>query len=136
MAGKRADAPQRLVLYGSLRRGQPAFRRFGLHRNLRYLGPCLVRGTLYDLGPYPGFVADGRQPIHGDLFEVGDPALLRRLDEFEDCRPEDPSASLYLRRPIALYRPAGKAWIYVYNRSPGAAPVVASGDWLAHFRGR
>jgi gamma-glutamylcyclotransferase (GGCT)/AIG2-like uncharacterized protein YtfP len=136
MLGTAAGPPQRLVLYGSLRRDQPAFRHLGLHRMLDHRGPGLVRGTLYDLGSYPGFVAAGCGLVHGDLFAITDEAVLRRLDDFEGYHPDDPAASLYLRRPISLERPAGEAWIYVYNRDPGAAPVVACGDWLRHLTAR
>ena len=136
MPARPTKVPERLVLYGSLRRGLPAFRRLGLQHALEFVGPCVVRGTLYDLGDYPGFVADGRHEVHGDLFALVDEAVLRRLDAFEGFRPESRAQSLYLRQPITLCRPAAEAWIYVYNRSPGAVPVVASGDWLAHLKER
>lgn len=136
MPARPTKVPERLVLYGSLRRGLPAFRRLGLQHALEFVGPCVVRGTLYDLGDYPGFVPAGRYAVHGDLFAVADEAVLRRLDDFEGFRREDRVHSLYLRQPITLCRPAGEGWIYVYNRSPGADPVVTSGDWLAHVKER
>ena len=93
-----------------------------------------MRGTLCDLGPYPGFSPECRSLGHGDLFAVHDVGAWARLDAFEAYRTDGPAASLYLRR-IALEQPPGDAWIYVYNGEV-AAPGVASGDWLAHLRAR
>lgn len=135
MPGTPTD-PDRLVLYGSLRWGQPGLRRLGLARALTWLGPCWVRGSLYDLGPYPGFSPEGRGRVHGDLVAVRDAGAWARLDAFEEYLPDDPAASLYLRRRIAVERPPGEAWIYFYNGRLGAAAQVASGDWLAHRRAR
>lgn len=126
----------RLVLYGSLRRGLPDFARLGLDRALAWLGPCAVRGALYDLGAYPGFSPASRSLVHADLFAVCDGAVLGQLDAFEHYVPEDPAASLYLRRRIGLERPAGEAWIYVYNGNLADVPLVGSGDWPAHLAAR
>ena len=91
--------PDRLVLYGSLRRGQPDFRRLALDRALAWLGPCQVRGTLYDLGSYPGFSPEGGGVVHGDLFALRDRAVLAVLDAFEDYRPGDPAGDASPERP-------------------------------------
>jgi gamma-glutamylcyclotransferase (GGCT)/AIG2-like uncharacterized protein YtfP len=128
--------PDRLVLYGSLRHGQPDFHRLALDKALDWLGPCEVRGRLYDLGPYPGFSPEGRSLVFGDLFAIRDSAALDRLDAFEGYVADDPLGSLYLRRRIALHRPSGEAWIYVYNGVLAAAPAVGSGDWLDYLRTR
>lgn len=128
--------PDRLVLYGSLRHGQPDFDHLALGGPLDWLGRCAVRGTLYDLGPYPGFSPEGGGLVFGDLFAIREPAALDRLDAFEGYVADDPRGSLYLRSRIALHRPAGEAWIYVYNGALGAAPAIASGDWLDHLRAR
>ncbi|HEX2255415.1 MAG TPA: gamma-glutamylcyclotransferase family protein [Afifellaceae bacterium] len=128
--------PDWLVLYGSLRRELPDFRRLGLGHALTWLGPCVVRGTLHDLGAYPGLSPAGGTDIQADLFAISDAAVLGQLDAFEGYVPEDTAASLYLRRRIAVRRPAVEAWIYLYNGELDGAPVVVSGDWLALLAAR
>jgi gamma-glutamylcyclotransferase (GGCT)/AIG2-like uncharacterized protein YtfP len=56
---------------------------------------------------------------------VSDAATLARLDRYEDFRPDDPDASLFLRVETTATLPDGsrhRCWVYVYNR-----PVPGSG---------
>lgn len=55
---RRLPPVRHIVLYGSLRGGQPPFRRFDLERRLAALGQVRLRGVLYDLGAYPGAVLE------------------------------------------------------------------------------
>lgn len=87
------------------------------------------------LVPGPGRVL-GMVHRTGPSFGAAD---LARIDAYEDHCPDDPAASEYLRRPLAVFSadPAGpvEAWGYVYNRPllRGARPIPG-GDfaaWLA-----
>jgi gamma-glutamylcyclotransferase (GGCT)/AIG2-like uncharacterized protein YtfP len=138
----RPVASESLFLYGSL---LPTLAPAALRRDvarLRPLGRGALRGRLYDLGDHPGAVPEARAAgwIAGEVFELpGDPALLARLDAYEDYTPGCPERSVFVRvrRPVALA--AGgelDCWVYAYARDPGAAPHIESGDWLAHLRGR
>jgi gamma-glutamylcyclotransferase (GGCT)/AIG2-like uncharacterized protein YtfP len=105
-------------------------------RNLRRLGRGSVRGRLYDLGEYPGAVLqDGEARIFGEVFQL--PAgqeMLQELDEYEGFNPADPVGSLFLRKKCPVVLDSGKqiaCWVYVYNRDPGAAPLVYNGDYSA-----
>lgn len=103
-------------------------------------------GTLYDLGDFPGVVLEpATGTVHGELYAVSDRALFDDLDDFEQFRPHAPEpfnprtglGSLYLRRSLAL--DGLSAEIYLWNLAgdriaPG--PIIASGDWIKHRRGR
>lgn len=129
-----------LALYGTLVAG--GLRRVGggVEDALVFVGPCRIPGRLFDLGPYPGLVASDPLPgggsVAGELYAVRDDAVLRRLDAFEDYRPDDPEGSEYLRRRVRLAEPDLEAWVYLYNRDVTGMPRVESGDWRHHRASR
>ncbi len=127
---------ERIAFYGTLMLPFPTLDRLGLADRLELLGPCLVPGRLYDLGPYPG-LAPGRRPVRGQLFRLLDPAALAVLDGFEGFDPADPAGSEYLRRRLELIEPAGvRAWAYLLNHDPAGLPLIECGDWAAHLAAR
>jgi len=124
-----------LFTYGTLLPGHAPAAMTAAASRLRLIGEGQVQGILYDFGPYPGAVLDAasERAIFGTVYELpADPAVLRQLDEYEDCYPEAPELSQYLRvrRPVAL---AGgetlDCWMYEYNRGIGSARIVESGKW-------
>jgi gamma-glutamylcyclotransferase (GGCT)/AIG2-like uncharacterized protein YtfP len=91
---------------------------------LRSLGPATVPGRLYDLGPYPGLVADDESRVVGELFAVPDGKLLAALDEYEGRE--------FRRVSTMATMPSGDAvacWLYVYAGDVGRAAVIAGGDY-------
>lgn len=133
----RPDAADCVALYGSLRRGQPAFRQLRLDRMLTWSGSCILRGRLHDFGDYPGLVPDDTAVVVADLFAIRRREAIAVMDAFEGYRRHDMAGSLYHRQRIELAHPRSSAWVYVYNTTRDAhdhrnAPVVAGGDWLAH----
>lgn len=122
-----------LALYGTLRRGEPAFRRLGLGACLRFAGPCVIPGALYDLGDYPALLAEAGE-VTGELYKVVDASVMQGLDAFEGVVPRRPAASLYLREQIRLLTPRVTAWVYVYNLAADRDKLdrsrrIQSGDW-------
>jgi len=99
-----------------------------------------ARGTLYDLGGYPGAVLDPHAEtiIHGVIYNLpGDPALLAQLDEYEEFDPDSPGESLFRRilHPVTMANNGAlPCWIYVYNRTPADAPVIPGGKYTANKR--
>lgn len=98
-----------LFAYGTLKRGCKN------HAHLparRYLGEAQTGPgwALYDLGDYPGMVADaaGTEPVRGELWEVDETAW-SQLDRFEGV-----DEGLYVREEIVLAGPAGTA-AYTYR---------------------
>lgn len=133
MADKEPKVGDWIALYGSLMRGLGAMDELGLGDRLRYVGPCVIAGELFDLGQYPGMRhGDGR--VIAELYALLDVGVIEELDEFEDYTPSRRRESLYLRESVALIQPSNTdAWLYVYNAVPNDSARIADGDWRAHY---
>jgi gamma-glutamylcyclotransferase (GGCT)/AIG2-like uncharacterized protein YtfP len=107
----------------------------GVVAKMRAVGEGFVRGRLYDLGGYPGAVPDANAPgrIFGTVMELpDDPEFLRRLDAYEECDPQSPETSEYVRELREVELAAGGArtcWFYRYNWETGEKRVIAGGSW-------
>jgi gamma-glutamylcyclotransferase (GGCT)/AIG2-like uncharacterized protein YtfP len=124
------DETRLLFVYGTLRpalaRGEPEV----LIRGLTCLGPATVRGSLYDLGSYPGFVA-GDGLVHGELLIIDSPTRLAAIDAYEECDGPDP---LYVREQVLATRPDAsvvKAWTYRFLRSVIQSRHIPAGNYAA-----
>jgi gamma-glutamylcyclotransferase (GGCT)/AIG2-like uncharacterized protein YtfP len=124
-----------LFAYGTL---QPDFAPTKIARvaaGLRPVGEGFVRGVLYDLGGYPGAVADSKAKgrILGTVMELPeDEDILARLDKYEGFDPEAPQTSEYIReRQVVELKTGGtvQCWFYRYNRKPRETDKVESGAW-------
>ena len=142
MANAERRGGECLFLYGSLLPPlAPAELREAL-AGLHPLGRGSLRGALYDLGEHPGAVPDAEAAtwIDGEVFELPqDPALLARLDAYEEYTPERPERSPFVRarRRVVLARGGElECWVYAFARDPRGLPRVASGDWLGHVRSK
>lgn len=104
-------------------------------RRLRPVGAANANGRLYDLGDYPGALLDAssERKIRGRVFKLpADDAILKSLDSYEGYEPGDPKGSLFVRKRATVTLDDGRklrCWIYVYNRDPADAPLVADGDY-------
>lgn len=103
-----------LYVYGTLRPGNTE--------------PVDIPGVMCDLGWYPGVALhdDVTQTFKAERIVVTDEEL-RKLDQYEGYRPDDPESSLYLRVPYQ------DGEIYVYNSSLTDRKIVESGDWLVYY---
>jgi gamma-glutamylcyclotransferase (GGCT)/AIG2-like uncharacterized protein YtfP len=121
-----ASAPTLLFVYGTLKRGGS---NHGVLSDQSFVGEArTVPGfRLFDLGEYPGMIADQSSPISvtGEVWSVNDEALAR-LDAFEGV-PE----GLYRRVAIQLLEPVGAESVqtYLYNREIAGRVEIASGTW-------
>jgi gamma-glutamylcyclotransferase (GGCT)/AIG2-like uncharacterized protein YtfP len=135
-----APGSDRLFAYGTLMSG---FSRRPLLGGAVLEGLGRIRGSLYDLGDYPGVVLDDRGWVTGELYRVPDlPARLPALDQEEGCDPADETRSLYVRRTVPVHGAEGRvrpASVYAYNErfgpAAGRGPRIESGDWRAHLAG-
>jgi gamma-glutamylcyclotransferase (GGCT)/AIG2-like uncharacterized protein YtfP len=124
-----------LFTYGTLQPGHAPAKIASVADRLRLIGPGHIHGTLYDFGYYPGAVLDPSTPrkIFGTVYELpDDPAVLQRLDEYEDCYRGSPEFSQYLRVRHPVELAIGQTidcWIYVYNRDVRSARIVEDGKW-------
>lgn len=130
-----------LLLYGTLCAGEPAHERFGLRAALTLVGRRSVPGTLYDLGAYPGLVL-GAGTVDAELYRIGDPGIVARLDRYEGYDARAARASLFARRAVRVPRHTGAtagtlgAWVYAYNGPVAGAPAIRATTWREHRRGR
>jgi gamma-glutamylcyclotransferase (GGCT)/AIG2-like uncharacterized protein YtfP len=128
LARERGAERASLFIYGSLMRG------FDLHHYMTgatFIGEGRIRGTLVNLGRYPGLVA-GRGDVRGELYALEDPAQLEALDDLEEYDPERVENSEYVRAERDVQLDDGRtcrAWVYVYTRDATGYPAIASGDW-------
>jgi gamma-glutamylaminecyclotransferase len=105
-----------LFVYGTLKRGCKNHHHIA---DQRFLDQARTAPgyALYDLGDYPGLVADAgdTQGVTGELWEV-DEAALSRLDEFEGV-----DEGLYRRQRVELRDSVNHAHAhtYLYARDPG-----------------
>jgi gamma-glutamylcyclotransferase (GGCT)/AIG2-like uncharacterized protein YtfP len=104
-------------------------------RRLEVIGKGTVRGTLFDLGSYPGAVIDRASPrrIAGTVFRLPeDSGIMRKLDKYEGYNPESPHTSLFIRRVHPVHMTNGQVlecWIYEYNGRPDHASIIESGTY-------
>lgn len=121
-----------LFLYGTLLPGETPAEAEDLVNDLRRVGSASVRGRLYDLGDYPGAIFDPASAtwIHGEIFEVPDDDTLQAIDRYEEFDESNPETSTFVRAKLPVRLRDGRdveSWVYVYNRDPGDAPLVAGG---------
>lgn len=124
-----------LFVYGTLRPALAPPAIAGVVSTLRSLGPARVRGRLYDLGRYPGAVADPAAPtwIEGELVARGpDSPPIAWFDAYEGWDPAAPASALFRRERAEAVDAAGACipcWIWCYARPVDEARRVASGAW-------
>ena len=102
--------PDILFIYGTLHPDRAPAEIAPVVRTLTPLGPATIRGTLLDLGAYPGLILNPNGPeVAGHLFALPEPSApaWALLDAYEDFRPDDPAASLFLRRQTLATLPDG-----------------------------
>jgi gamma-glutamylcyclotransferase (GGCT)/AIG2-like uncharacterized protein YtfP len=126
--------PDYLFVYGSLRRTAS-----GLHRYLacdaEYVADGSIQGRLYDINGYPGVIetVDVNERVVGELYRgLAMPALLERLDEYEECNALFPQPHEYVRKVLPITLSSGErmmAWVYVFNRDVAGMRHIRSGDY-------
>lgn len=121
------------IFYGLLKQGAAgAPDGLGLDVAGAFLGPCRFRGTMLDLGGFPGYVA-GDALCHGVRWRVQDASIIPAMDAFEDVT-DDPDTSLYLRSRVPVLDETGaetgeQAWIYTYNQKTDGFDILPDGNW-------
>ncbi len=126
---------QYLFAYGTLQPGLAPTKIARVAAKLRPVDGGFVRGALYDLGGYPGAVADAKADgeIAGTVMELPEEeGVLERLDRYEGFDPTAPETSEYIREKQVVELKAGgtvECWFYRYNREPRVGARVEGGVW-------
>jgi very-short-patch-repair endonuclease/gamma-glutamylcyclotransferase (GGCT)/AIG2-like uncharacterized protein YtfP len=127
-----------LFIYGTLLPGVELAEMSAVCGQLKTLGPAVVRGKLYDLGPYPGVILDSAGTTQGQIVHVPTNEVWKTLDEYEACPLPDSPDGLFRRVRTSAMLANGEpidCWIYVYNRPLNGSAIVEGGCWLTHQRG-
>lgn len=131
-----------LFVYGTLRRPGANTAHRALRRHATIVSAAYLRGSLFDLGPYPGAVPGAAEErlVKGDLYRMWDRrALLPELDAYEGCGNQDPAPSEFKREIVAVAQDEGSripAWAYLYTRSTNGLVRIESGDYLDFIKQR
>lgn len=133
--------PGHVFVYGTLRRGgSNDINR--LEPRPVWLGRATVRGTLFDLGDYPGLQLGDAGEVAGEIYTLP-PGLEALLDDIEEVYPQGKDE--YIKRTIwvvpaepnaPLARPVACLIYEINPRYTLGCRVVVSGDWLAHLATR
>lgn len=118
-----------VFVYGTLRRGE--------QRDINRLKPApifvadgKIKGTLYDLGSYPGVRLGGEQWVQGEVYQIT-PALELQLDEIEAVWPQQTGE--YVRQEVAVQYAGSVLTCLVYVVSEvhtKGKVIIASGNWV------
>ena len=84
-----------------------------------------MRGRLYDLGDYPGLRVSADAWVIGELYELGDSAVLGELDLYE--------GSEFRRVEVEAVTEDGaitRTWLYEYTSAVSEDRLIRSGDYL------
>jgi gamma-glutamylcyclotransferase (GGCT)/AIG2-like uncharacterized protein YtfP len=118
-----------IFVYGTLRRGGAGAMSIRFPK-AKFIAAAKVRGSLYDLGAYPGLLLnEANSLVLGEVYEVGDETL-NQLDEFE-------AASNYWRQQveISLGTHSRLCWVYAPKREFNSLhTLITSGDWLEYAK--
>lgn len=104
----------RFFFYGLLRRGQRGHAQLGLGERMRFVSEDAVRGSVRDLGLYPGLTLGGDGEVAGEVHEAVDPAVIADLDAYEGYDPAKPLESEYIRKKVTAVSGV-EVWIYEHN---------------------
>jgi gamma-glutamylcyclotransferase (GGCT)/AIG2-like uncharacterized protein YtfP len=116
-----------VFIYGTLRRGCAGSMLIRFPSS-KFIAAAKVRGSLYDLGPYPGLrLDDSNSLVAGEVYEVDDD-LLNELDQFE-------ASSNYVRKQVEISFAGQQTNCWTYE--PNAEfyrfeKLIASGDWVEY----
>ncbi len=115
-----------VFVYGTLRRGGSNDFRMA---NARFVAEGKVRGRLYRIDWYPGFVADENAgPVAGEFFMVDDETIAA-LDEFEGSEYRRVKIEVEVREGLAAVSRV-QAWIWEWLGETSESQRIVGGDWL------
>lgn len=122
-----------LFVYGTLLSADNEFAIF-MRKHSSFVKKGKFKGRLYDLGEYPGAIADHNAIgyVHGSIYLMNNaPLMLDKLDEYEGYSLGQEQPYLYIRQLIEI-ETNGRAidcWVYLYNRTVDESKIIESGKW-------
>lgn len=125
-----------LFVYGTLLNADNEFAIY-LKNNCSFYANGKFRGKLYDIGEYPGAVADNQYAgyVYGSILTMNNAvSTLKHLDYYEGFGPEQEQPNLFVREIINVESEKGiiSCWCYLYNLPVNGLPVIVSGDYMRY----
>lgn len=95
------------------------------------------QGRMYQITYYPGVIAseDDSDRIYGEVYKLSDTeAMLKRLDDYEECAEHHTQPAEYTRISTAIKAINGRVyesvWIYLYQWSVEDKKYIPEGDFM------
>ncbi len=122
-----------LFVYGTLLDDYNEFGRY-LKHNCSFFAKGRFKGRLYDIGEYPGAVADALSPgyVYGSIYIMNNEIeILKVLDDYEGFGGDQQQPNLFVREVIEVETDKGLIYceVYLYNLSVDGLRVIESGDY-------
>jgi gamma-glutamylcyclotransferase (GGCT)/AIG2-like uncharacterized protein YtfP len=131
------ERPDYLFVYGSLLNDDNEFAVY-LKQNCTFYNRGKFEGKLYDIGLYPGAIADtgNGQYVFGSIFLVDEPkATFAVLDEYEGFEADEPYPNEFIRQLMEIDMEDEKkidCWVYLYNLPVERFQLIASGNYIEY----
>ena len=124
-------SPDLLFVYGSLLDSTNEFGSY-LQSNSVFIGKGKLRGRLYNLGSYPGAIADPTSGsfISGSLVRIKKPSkTLKVIDDYEGFGDKQEQPNLFIRSVQTIETENGplRCWVYLYNLPVEGYEQIISG---------
>ncbi|GAA4908454.1 gamma-glutamylcyclotransferase family protein [Mucilaginibacter defluvii] len=124
-----------LFVYGTLLVKHNQFAAY-LQRHCTFISKGRTRGTLYDVGEYPGAIIDDSGGyVYGSIYSIYKPdEVLPILDEYEGISPNDLQPHEYVRllTPVETDSGLTNCWVYAYNWPVDGLKIIDGGDYLGY----
>lgn len=122
-----------LFVYGTLLLATNEFGQY-LNTHCKLVGTGKFKGLLYDIGQYPGAIADDNASsyVYGSIFLMDNaPVVLQVLDDYEGLGLADPVPYEYLRElhKVETDNNPVNCWVYFYNWPVEKHHQILSGNY-------
>ncbi|WCT12774.1 gamma-glutamylcyclotransferase family protein [Mucilaginibacter jinjuensis] len=123
-----------LFVYGTLLKDFKHTARLPIEEHLQFISKATIKGALYDLGNYPGYVEEPFGEVKGELYRIDKiDRVFEILDKYEGLFDDEPE---YIRRRKTIELPDGEkveSWIYIFQQQlrPEHKRII-DGDYIAY----
>lgn len=125
-----------LFVYGTLLSAGNQFAEY-LKDNCTLNSHGRFKGRLYDIGEYPGAIADENYHnyVYGSIFSITNiTEALEYLDDYEGYGDEQDQPNLFIRQMMGIETINGiiNCWVYLYNLPVKGFKLIESGNYLSY----